>query len=930
MKKSIIALPILGLSTMALVSCGTKVNSKTPYGTLSDTNTYATLGNNSISEKGLYNLMRNKGYDEVYSNLKNQLFSDVLTNEKYFAYDQEKDAYDYYLLNSNVVNAIYGVSTVSSYKALSEKDRTKQAKQYADTLFNAGTTKEDGTYYSAQDILDITITFAMDENGDEQFVANFPYAFYESYVFDRAMNNYVLEQLKNPDFKYYYKNEYIKGEGKNDYYVSDDDIRDYYYSTGKTYGENRGIVIKFASEAQANRVMQKAIGSTTIDPENYLEQYLAIYNLKNTTDENLTVDNYLEDEQTNLAITKKKNRFTAKFSGNLQTFFQNMEDGDYLTEAFNIGGAYYLVYRISGSEEVEWENLNDSDKVAGDGSTVYDKMLDDILSNKSLSSLVTKIVDQRFEDIVDNGDIEIYDPLVGYNFKQSYSDFKYTKTFNNDYIYKVKYNGEEYTYTPKELYSDLEAENGTSTAVEYLKNQWALGLTYIDALVDSDTYSDYKSSLNSEIKSFNKGNKSIPKKLGLETYLQTTYGVSTKDDVLNEEKATLILEKVNTYFGNPTTDKVNFDETSTLYTQFASIYKDLYDNYFSAEISHILISVDEDYSGTTTDPDVYKAALKEIDPTLAEEFDKTILNISNAIISEVKILTISKTVTEALTYIVEAFNNNYKIASLSYNAGHDIYWNDYKNEFPITLKTEDLSTIDLFKASSYVEEFSNRVKELYDKVIDGTFDEKTMDDKGVFEFSETLGSIDSLCKTTYGYHLLNIYGTEDKSSAVFKKSSDSKAKDSDEYMQYEHLEVVLIPDDADGETDKDDDPEYVLYANGYSDNDYASASQLFVYFYETTIIGSHSLLKTSVNSAISTMFDGAVSNYTSTNFQNWKYLTYELKDLTFTSSADKKNLYTETLKNTLVGYEPTKWTLYTDWVDTTKYNWSIDYNFIWK
>ncbi len=930
MKKSIIALPILGLSTMALVSCGTKVNSKTPYGTLSDSKTYASLGSNSISEKGLYNLMRNNGYSEVYSNLKNQLFSDILTNEKYFAYDQEKDAYDYYLLNSNVINSIYGVSTVSAYKALTEKDKQKQAKKYVDTLFNAGTTKEDGSYYTTQDILDFSITFATDENGDEQFVAKFPYAFYESYVFDRALNNYVLDQLKNPDFKYYYKNEYIKGEGKNDYYVSDDDIRDYYYSTGKTYGEYRGIVIKFASEAQANRVMQKAIGSTTIDSSNYLEQYLKIYNLKNTTDENLTVDNYLEDEQTNLTITKKKNRFTAKFSGNLQTFFQNMEDGDYITEPFNIGGAYYLVYRISGSEEVEWENLADKDKVAGDGTTVYDKMLDDVLSNKSLSTLASKIVEERIEEIVDNGDIEIYDPLVGYNFKQSYSDFTYTKTFNNDYIYKVKYNGEEYTYTPKELYDDLEEANGTSTSVEYLKNQWALSLTYIDALVDSDTYSDYKTSLNSEIKSFNKGNKDISKKLGLETYLQTTYGVNTKEEVLSEKKASLILEKLNTYFGNPTTDKVNFDETSTLYTQFASIYKDLYDKYFNAEISHILISVDEDYSGTTTDPDVYRESLKEIDPTLVDEFDRTILNISNAIISEVKILTISKTVTEAFTYIVEAFNNNYKIASLSYTLGHDVYWNDYKNEFPITMKTEDLSTIDLFKASSYVEEFSNRVKELYDKVIDGTYDEKTMDDKGIFEFDSTISSLEPLCKTVYGYHLLNIYGTEDKSSAVFKKSSDSKAKDSDEYMQYEHLEVVIIPDDADGDTDKDDDPEYVLYANGYSDNDYASASQLFIYFYETTVMGSHSLLKTSVNSAISTMFDAAITNYTSTNFQNWKYLTYELKDLTFTSSSTKKDMYVETLKNTLVGYDSTSWTLYTDWVDTTKYNWSIDYNFIWK
>ncbi|MCR5706220.1 MAG: hypothetical protein K6G48_05440 [Acholeplasmatales bacterium] len=937
MKKSFISLAVLGLSTMALVSCGATVNSETPYGNISNTDSYATLGDYSISKKQLYDLMRSSGYSTVLQKIKEDMFSDIVTDKTYFEYSEANDPDDYYTINQNLVSAIYGAASVEAYKELTDEEKATQIEKYVDTLFNNGTKKSDGSYFTKADIEAITISYTTDENGDDQFVAEFPYELYESYIFDMAMSNYALAQLKNKDFKYYYGNKYISGVGENNYYVEDEDVSDYYYSTGKYFREYRGIVIKFASYAQAERVMQQAFattGSSTIDSSNFLEQYLTIYNIKNATKSDLTEDNYLTDEQTNLSVTKEKNRLTSNYSATFETFFKEMEDGDYLDKPFNVDGSYYLAYRISGEEVVEWDELDDSQKVAGDGTTVYDEMLDYILENKSISTLASTIVSDALEELVDDDAIEIYDPLIGYNFKQDYDDFTYTSTANNDYVYKFTYEGEEYTYTPEELYEELEPANGTSLAVSYLKNQWALDLSYMEDLIDDDTYDDYKDDLSDEIKSFKKGNKDVSKKLGTSTYLQITYGVSTKAEVLANKKASMILDKVASYFGNPVTSDSTFDTTSTLFTQFADIYEDLYDAYFSASISHILISVDEDYSGSYSDPDAYRASLEEIDSTLADEFDQAVLNIVNAIISEVQILTnldnSTKTVTEALSYIVDAFNNNYKIGSLSYTTGHDVYWNDLKTVFPIVLTTEDLSEIDLFSASNYMEEFSTRVKELYDKVIDGTYDEDEMEETGIFEFTTTQTSLDSLCKTTYGYHILNIYDTDEVDSAKFESSSDSKADEDDEYMQYEHLEVVLIPDDADGGDDDDDDPEYVIYANGYSDTVYASASQLFVYFYEQTIMGSHSLLKTSVNTAISTVFSGAITFYTSTNFQNWKYLTYELADLTFTDDADKKAMYTDYLARSLFSYSTHEFTLYTDWTDTTKYNWSIDYDFIWS
>ena len=933
MKKSLISLAVLGLSTMALVSCGTTVNSETPYGTISNIDSYATLGDYSISKKQLYDLMRSSGYSSVLKSIKEKMFSDVITDKTYFEYSQANDPDDYYTINQNLVSAIYGATTVDAYKALTDENKATQIEKYVDTLFNNGTKKSDGSYFTKADIEAITISFTQDENGDDQFVAEFPYELYESYVFDMAMNNYALAQLKNKDFKYYYGKKYISGVGENKYYVEDEDVSDYYYSTGKNFREYRGIVIKFASYAQAERVMQAAFattGSSTIDDSNYLQQYLAIYNLKNATKSNLSIDNYMTDEQTNLSVTKEKNRLTSNYSATFETFFKEMEDGDYLTTPFNVDGSYYLAYRISGEEVVEWDELPEEQRKPGDGSTVYDEMLDYILENKTISTLASTIVSDALEEMVEDGNIEIYDPLIGYNFKKDYDDFTYTKTSNSDYIYKFTYDGEEYTYTPEELYNELEPANGTSFALSYLKNQWALSLSYISDLIDDDTYDDYKDDLSDEIKSYKKGKKDVSKKLGTQTYLQITYGVSTKAEVLANKKASMILDKLSTYFGNPANADSTFDTTSTLFTQFASIYEGIYDSYFNASISHILISVDENYSGSYSDPDVYRASLEEIDPNLADEFDAAVLNIVNAIIAEVKILTPTLTVTDALSYIVEAFNNNYKIGSLSYTQGSDVYWNDLKTVFPIVLTSEDLSSIDLFSASNYMEEFSQRTKELYDKVIDGTYDEDLMEETGIFEFDTPQTSLSSLCKTVYGYHILNIYDTDEVDSAKFASTSDSKASDDDEYNQYEHLEVVLLPDDADGGDDDDDDPEYVIYANGYSDTVYASASQLFVYFYEQTVMGSHTLLKTSVNTAISTVFSGAITFYTSTNFQNWKYLTYELSALTFTDDANKKDMYLDCLERSLYSYSTHDFTLYTDWTDTTKYDWSIDYNFIWS
>ncbi len=944
MKKSILSLGTLGLISLTLASCGKTYTYSTPYGTLTDNTVYASNGDAKIGQKTLYSMMRAEGYSEVKENLKNQLFSDILpkysdgklTNTTYFDYNPDSEDEDVlndtYTINASIIASMYGVSSVDDFKELTAKAKETSLKKYVDTLFTSGVRKDDGSLFTYADLSGYAISFKVDKNGKDVFYANFPYALYKSYIYQKAMENYALEQLKNPDFKYYYKNKYISGVGTNSYYVEDKDITDYYYSTGKNYIDYSGIIIKFNSYASAQRIIESAIGKTTIsdDPTTALDEYIKIYNLRYSTRDKLSVDSLDTDRYVNLSVAYNSDRLSDYDTTIKEIFKEKMENGDYLTSIFNSSTSYYLVYRLTGSDVVEWANLPEAEKTAGtaDKETVYDKMLDCLLKNKSLSSLVTKIENERFDELFDNDALEIYDPVYLYRFESENDDYDMKKISSNDYIYKFTYNNNEYSLTPSELYEKLEPKYGVSNAMQYLKNEWLLSLNGVSALINNDDFDDIKDNLNSEIKSFKKGKKSYPSKLGTQTYLQLVYGFDTKEEVIKNKNAELINSKLSTFYGDFTsaTDSEKFNSDATLFKNFASIYQKLYESYFKASISHILIGLDVNGDSSYKNPDTYYESL----PTdaLKQKFNETLLNLVNAIISEVKILTTSKSVKDSLTYIVEAYNNNYLIGSLSEQEGHEVYWNDLKNEFPFALKAEDLSTIDLFSAANYMEEFSDRVKKLFDDVKDDIIDETKVDEDGVFEFDTTFATADdmynALCKTSYGYHILNIYDIDEASSAMFKSTSDSKVNDDDTYKQYEHLKVIILADDQDGDEDDDDDPEYVLYTDGYSDNDYASVNQLFVYFYESVVTGTHTLLKSSTKSAISTMFDSALTFFTNSTFREWMILKYQMTGLTF-SKEGYKDAYMANKENNLYSYSTSKYTLFTDYIDGT-YNWTIDYS----
>ena len=101
MKKILLVPGLIGLSAIALVSCSKKStthNNVTPYGALYDNldSTIASSGDNKITLKEYYNLLRNKGYSIVEEQIKKVIYADELktvnilyNNESYSSLSNE-------------------------------------------------------------------------------------------------------------------------------------------------------------------------------------------------------------------------------------------------------------------------------------------------------------------------------------------------------------------------------------------------------------------------------------------------------------------------------------------------------------------------------------------------------------------------------------------------------------------------------------------------------------------------------------------------------------------------------------------------------------------------------------------------------------------------------------------------------------------------
>lgn len=895
--KRLFSLLLTGGLLLSLASCKEteERNTIVPYGSLDTNATIATSNKEfSLGFNDYYNKLRTSGYDIVNEQIKRIFYADELTaivnlvKSSSFAdlsdadkltlsytdtaiteerYNELKDTYIDEFTNS-FMNAIFSSNNVDAMKTKTEEQIDEAKVKYIESVARMGYT-----------ITKDQIKYSFIENNsetDDKIVLDlsvFPTKLLETVAYTKAENLYTEKELyKIADLEYL--NEGTEDEEKNSHYLfKDSSIENAYNSSYKTFGEYQAVIITYDSRKEAYKALD-SLGYEITD-ENKDQAYLDLYNNYYSYDQKAS----LEDEEFTYTVSLKKDDLSL-ISNSVSTLItETLEnDGDYLYEPRNLNNKYVMAYRINttyemtgSSEQKDFADIEENDPIIDE--------IKNSLVKANYSSYLTK----SFNKLLENADIEIYDPFFEYKFNYSYSDYYDLISLDNANIGKnliLKVNDVEFTV--EDFYALATAKYGASIITNHFQLEYAY--LYADDFVDSDTIETNKNTLNDAIKAFEKNeNATYPASIGLDNFLLSSYGYDTKDKVLKYYYTAT--SALGSYKG-----KVLFDEWATedhnISTDAQRILSPIlkagnkkYSEIFNINLDHILINVDFDFDGSPDDPELF---LKNHED-LRDEFETDVEKLAQAIYLEALCEDYSDNkLFERLQFIVSQYNKGAKLRSA------DKTWDDIKDEskFHFLLTAEQLASsgdITQDSVTSFVEPFADYVREMYAKAVDtenisinenGDF---FTVNSGILADADDASSIvineenSGLCKTTFGYHLLVINSYTEPSSLVINEDNDTNG--------YQNSIEVLI---STGEDSDDDSDNIYVTVSAYNDEeDYANLEQLFIYYVQNKTATTSSL-DSKIVSNLSVMFSEAINTYSSSDFQ-----TVLLLDLLNITSSDE-------------------------------------------
>lgn len=926
-KRRLYTLAACTLACLGLASCtnSTVRNTSIPFGNIDKTTTIATSYDSSVNNELYYNKLRAAGYDTIFREIKTNLFQNEVNvvKSQINLNDSEVTKHEQEIFDS-YATALFGSSDKETIEDLTSEELNKKIQQYIDNSSNQGifiTTEQCKSYTFTAD--KIQFSYIPQEYIDEQ-VVNLAINDATKDALDK-----IVDEERIPD---------EKDETKlvaNTNYISEDDIINYYESNNMNYGTYSAIIIQFNNLTEA----RNAINSITntlgeLTEENALEFYVELYNtyynyrtpldinnpFVDSNDSSKTIFTYNEDlDELSEISSSIKNILTTTLE----------EDGQFILKPFNQKNKYVMVYRGPTVFEVnekynfeiknellEWKDLQENSTAVKELKT---QIREKLIENK-ISSYTTTVINNRIE----SADIKIYDPYFEYKFKNAYDDYYELispSDFDNNNIFKITIDGNEYTYSVNNFYNTQSKKSGMGIIVDQLSLDYVY--QYKNKFLTNDEINDYQASFDEEIKAFNNNkNTTYPKELGFETFLLGTYGYTNKDDAF---KYGVIASSVLTSYLNQTIfdewAKLNADGTYSHEideTKLNALYNILdkgnknYSNLFSINIDHMLIFIDDNADGNPDDP---KDFLKNYNEQQIAEYNNALLELSQAIYNEANCeeLTKENSLMEILEYIVKAYSKNEHLFSDPTKT-----WADYK-KYNFQLKVESLSSngdTTQSNVSNYVKKFADYVKELYNKAKENDLEIK--EDESLFYFVNSLdkapSSIDDLCSTEFGYHMIVVNEYDSPSTTKNLESSDTNGYQKD-------IEILL--NENDDEDTKDNI--YVIVPNTYNDKENeATIYQLFTYYVQLKN-GSTSTFDSTLRGVLSSMFDEAINKFTSSKFQS--FLLF--KDLQISVTDSDSTLFTQIsnyegyLIRTLKEYEET--TDFDDWY-TGNLDWSRPYN----
>ncbi len=827
-------------------------NQNIPYGTISSSKVVLSSndGKYSVSEKELYNRLR---YNNGYSVFERKLNEFVYKNEiDSFKYEGE----DKITIDEKVAEAVYGTSDPEALLAKQKLDESKEdsekelvisRKKYVDSM------SQQGIKLTEEQLVFDTI------NKDTKHVSfsNLPDSLIKYLAMDLIKEDAGITYLKSIVDK-----EEIPDEddsnilNKNTYYFDDAAFENQYNSYYKTYNTAHGIILPFSTLKSAKDALNNALntlGYSQLDESNSLEVYVQMFNnYYNYEDEKLTTSTIDKNDKTTF-VTDEENDDLKDFSDNVKNLFLKSlsDDNKYLTSPVNIDGKYYLIYRndveylTGGSEELPFEKIPE-DKLE----SIKAQCKEDYIESQA-SSVQSKVYSDRLKDL----EIKIYDPFIENTFANSNDFYEYVTDSNNDYI--LTSNNEDLKYSVSEYFTDLQNYNINSIATDLLINKMLYSTQY--SYLDEDAEKEFRDTLKDKVKSFKKGKENLNKNYGETNFLFYSYGYTTTEEVVLNNMASTIKESyINDFlYTSLVTDnhEINMDNVGFLNNILDTALEQLNDTLlFDINIDHILISIDNNADGEADDMDVFLAS---ISPEEKAKFEAAVKELNDAIIREVNSIN-GRTTIEKLTYIVEAFNNGYRT--------HDgKSWDDYKT-YNFILTAESLGDVDESNVTSYVEPFRDYVEAMFKKAVEENLEiPEDEEDQGRLYFATagvdtTNYTINDLCQTVYGYHMLSLNSyekNEDELNFKFEASSDSDG-------DYRDLKIILDENDVD---DENDDVYYITDVYN-SDSAKPSMNQVVTYYVEY-VKNDVTSFTTSLKNDLATLLNTSIDKYKSSTFQNY-------------------------------------------------------------
>lgn len=851
--KRIISFALLITFVLSLTSCKKEVrNQAIPYGNISLSKVVLEAGDYNLTEKELYNRLRyTNGYSVFERKINQFVYADELTNVKY-------EGEDKITIDEKVASAVYGTDDVQELitkvkldesKEDSEKELVISRKKFVDTMSQQGI-----------EVTEEQLVFdTLNNNSEHVSFSNLPESLINYYKLDLAREdaniaylNSIVDKEELPD------NDDENVLTKNSYYFDETAFENQYNSYYKTYNDAYGIIIPFATLKDARDSLQKAIldsGNSALTKENALDVYVQLFNnYYNYKDEKLTPSTLNQNELTTF-ITDKDNNDLANFSDNVKNLFLKTltDENNYLLSPVNLDGKYYLVYRESveyltgGSEETPFEEIINSANVE----TIKAECKTDYIESNA-SAVQATVYQDRLESL----ELKIYDPYLENTFANSNDFYEYVTDSNNDYIFTS--NNDSLKYSVAEYFVDLQNYNVNSVATDLLIAKYLYHTQY--SYLEEDAEKTFKDSLNDEIKAFKKGDKTLNKAYGEENYLFFAYGYTSYDEVVLNNMATKIKSAYlsDLLYESLTTDdhQINEESLGFLNNILETALNQLKDKLlFDINVDHILISIDNNADGEADDMDAFLVSLSDAEKT---KFTTAVKELNDAIISEVEAIT-GRTTMEKLTYVVEAFNNGYP----THNGNN---WDDYKT-YNFILRAESLGDIDESSVSNYVVPFKEYIEEMFKKAVAEKLEiPEDKEKQGRLYFAKEgvtteNYTVEDLCQTVYGYHMLSLNSYEDTTDELNFKFAET----SDPNGDYKDLKIILDENDVD---DENDDIYFITDVYNDESADKPNNKQLVTYYVEY-IKGDVTSFTTSIKNDLATLLNTAIDKYKATSFQTY-------------------------------------------------------------